>query len=42
MNWCRACRDFGMAEMLDYIEDLRGAVLHWKAWVTPEKGKRLA
>ncbi|MBI3554573.1 MAG: hypothetical protein HY077_18930 [Elusimicrobia bacterium] len=27
-------------EMLDFIEELRGATLHWKAWVTPQKGRR--
>jgi hypothetical protein len=28
-------------DMLDFIEELRAAALHWKAWVTPQKGKRL-
>lgn len=29
------------SEVLDAIEDLRKVALHWKAWVTPEKGKRI-
>lgn len=28
-------------DVLDFVDDLREAALHLKAWVTPEKGKRL-